>query len=269
MASFYDLTIGQQVEFHRILSNAGLSAEMVNGIIKTPSLAKKMLDALTLTLTLEQDKFAQYAHLLKSLDLQILELKELNKRMPKAMRVPDSWFNNLERDDEHVQSVQRLKFYFVVKDTIEETLAYNWKLIELTQPAIYHSGFSTSADRLRLDETARKYSKGIHLVEINLVDNWSPDEGRSVDQVRINAIKIGQKLAGVEAIAAYALQDPKLLQAQDGKNLPYCDLAGLQQGGGFGQVLGFYWDSSDRKACLDSWGSGSVDLGSAAPSVAA
>lgn len=154
-----------------------------------------------------------------------------------------------------------------MKDTLQETLAYSWELIESTQPAIYHSGFSTDADNLRLDETARKYAPGVHLVEINLVDNWDPENGRSVDQVRVNAAKNGQKLAGAEVLGAYALQDPELLHLQDGRGLPFCDLAGLRQGADFGQVPNFNWNSANRKAYLNSWNSDNVNRNYAAPSV--
>ena len=267
MASFFKLTIGQQTEFHRILSDAGFSKEMVEAIIANPSIASKVVKAVQDDLG--QDRFAKFVHLLRLTSRQAADLRKLNKKMNKDMRVPDSWLNNLETDDEHVQSLERLKVYFVVKDTLEETLAYNWKLIELTQPAIYHSGFSTNAANLRLGKTACDYAPGVHLIEINLVDNWEPKNGRSVDQVRHSALDKGQKLAGIEVLAAYALQDPKLLQSQDGENLPYCDLAGLQQGGGFGQAPGFRWGSSGREAYLGSWNSDDVYRGYAAPSVAA
>lgn len=46
MTSFYDLTIGQQVELHRILAAAGFTAEVVERIIKQPELAAMMIAAL-------------------------------------------------------------------------------------------------------------------------------------------------------------------------------------------------------------------------------
>jgi len=46
MASFYDLTIGQHIEFLRILTGAGLSAEDGKLVIDDPSQARKMINAL-------------------------------------------------------------------------------------------------------------------------------------------------------------------------------------------------------------------------------
>lgn len=272
MASFFKLTVGQQTEFNRILSDAGFSKEMVEAIIAKPSIASGIVKSVQAAQDdLAKDRFARFAHLLRPTSRQAADLCKLNEKMNKDMRVPDSWLDNLETDDEHVQSLERLKVYFVVKDTLKETLAYNWKLVGLTQPAIYHSGFSTNAANLRLDKTACDYAPGVHLITINLVDNWEPQNGRSVDQVRRSALATGQKLAGIEVLAAYALQDPRLLQSQDGKNLPYCNLAGLQQGDGFGQVLDlrFRWNSGYCKACLNSWFSCCVYRDCATPSVAA
>ncbi len=42
MASFYDITVGQQVEFMRVLASAGFTAEDVAHIIKKPGLASVM-----------------------------------------------------------------------------------------------------------------------------------------------------------------------------------------------------------------------------------
>lgn len=46
MASFYDLTIGQHIEFLRVLTGAGLSAEDGKSVIDDPSRAKVMIEAL-------------------------------------------------------------------------------------------------------------------------------------------------------------------------------------------------------------------------------
>jgi len=46
MASFYDITIGQQVEFQRVLAKAGFTDADIARIIKDPSVASKMYAAI-------------------------------------------------------------------------------------------------------------------------------------------------------------------------------------------------------------------------------
>jgi len=45
MASLYDITKGEDVEFYRVLSRAGVDAELARAIIKRPELAATMIDA--------------------------------------------------------------------------------------------------------------------------------------------------------------------------------------------------------------------------------
>ncbi len=188
-------------------------------------------------------------------------------QMSKDLQVPPSWIKALDTTTNHVQSVDALECFYVVRPTLEETRDFNQKLIELTQPAIQHSGKDDS--QLQLHESARDYDAGIYRIRINLVDNWSPDKERSVDEVRGNATAAGKLLAGMEAVGAYGLQHPKLLQAQDGKTLPYCDLAGLEQGDGSTRVpdFSFWWCSLGCEARFGSRRSDEVTTGRAAPSL--
>ena len=54
MASFFDTTIGQQVEFHRVLASAGFTDVDIARIIKEPSLASAMYEAMQPTVTAVQ-----------------------------------------------------------------------------------------------------------------------------------------------------------------------------------------------------------------------
>lgn len=54
MASFFDTTIGQQVEFHRVLASAGFTPKDVARIIKYPNLAVAMYVAIQPTVTVLQ-----------------------------------------------------------------------------------------------------------------------------------------------------------------------------------------------------------------------
>ncbi len=196
-------------------------------------------------------------------------LLRLNMQMPKGLQVPTSWIKSLDATTDHVQSVQDLECFYVVRSTLEETWNFNQKLIELTQPVTQDSGFCKDDSQLQLHKSAWGYTAGIYRVRINLVDNWSPDKERSVDDVRRNAATTGKLLAGIEAVGAYGLQDPALFQSQDGKTLPYCDLAGLQQGDGFAQVPDFslWWWSLGREARFGVRQSDEVTTGRSAPSL--
>ena len=163
-----------------------------------------------------------------------------------------------------MQGVEDLEVFYVQLGTLEATWAFNQELVRLTQPAIYDSGFvARDARSMRLHRTAHRYEPGIHRVWINLVDNWDPEKGRTVDAVRARTVR---ELAAVEAVGAYGLQDPRLYQSQDGVNLPYFDCAGLEQGDGFRHVPCSGWDEFDREVCFYSRSAGFVYRGYAAPS---
>lgn len=265
MASFFDVTLGKETEFRRVLADAGFTVEIVDMIIKTPSLARKMLD--TIQAHNPSDRFAWYAPLLRTLDEQKALLLKLNGRMPRLQRVPLSWFTNLGTKSDHIQTVEDLEFFFVVPGMLEETWYFNQRLIEFMQPSISVGTFDRDEKHLRLDPNAVTYKPGIHRVRINLVDNWLPGIERSVDVVRHRAATSGRKLAGIEAIGAYGLQDPKLLQSQNGETLPFCDLAGLQQGDSFSLAPSLQWKQNILEADFDVWESKVPDDGSAAPTI--
>ena len=174
----------------------------------------------------------------------------MNEQMDEAMRVPSEWLAGLNVTDDGHQTVEDLVIFFVVKDTLQETLAYNWELIKLTQPAVYRTSFSTNKHNLRLSPGAMVYEPGAHRIRISLVNYWPYKDGQTVNGVSKPVSVDNTKLAGVEAFAAYALQSPHLLQLQDGFNLPHCKLAGLQQGHLFNKVPFFYWDFISKRACL-------------------
>lgn len=172
--------------------------------------------------------FTAYASYLNPLADQLELLRKLNRRMPNELRLPEAWLD-INGTSDHVQGMEDLICLFVQLETPELTWAFNQELVRLTQPAVRDSGFARTAAYMRLHPLARRYAPGVHIVRINLVAHWEPLRGRSVDQVRQEMASAGQQLAGIEAIGAYALQDPWLYQLQDGEHLPFFDCAGLQQ----------------------------------------
>lgn len=265
MTRLFELPVGKNHAFLLALQNQGFTLEQAEDVIADPSKAKLLVDALRPAPSVRS--FAQFAHLLCPLDEQRDILESLNRQMPRALRVPSMRLATLGTASDHVQSVEDLEFFFVVLDTLEKTWSFNQKLIELTQPGIWDTGFGKGETQMRLDPNAIAFSPGIHRVRINLVDNWLPESARSVDQVRFHASERGKKLAGIEAIGACGLQNPKLFQVQDGETLPYCDLAGLQQGDGFARVPAFRWNRFSRGAHFGSWPSDRVSAYYAAPSL--
>ena len=135
--------------------------------------------------------YSRYSPYLHSLANQLELLRDLNRRMPKRLRVSDERFIQ-DTPTGHDQRVENLEFFFVVLDSPEQTWAYNQKLVELTQPVIWDSGFDRSTRSMRLHRTARRYEPGVHRIRINLVDNWDPQKGRTIDQVRDRAVAAGK-----------------------------------------------------------------------------
>lgn len=232
--------IARQNEVVKRVKNGGLS--MSDAL----SLTQAILDG---KLPTKKDNFPQFAHLLRPLSAQATELRSLNKKMPKGMRVPDCWFDEIDTDSDHIQMVEDLEFFLILplQGTLRAAIEYQLKLIELTQPGIWRSSdFNNEIVDAYLDETADKsmFEKcGIFRRRINLVSYWDPKNGSSVDQARQHASANGILLAGLAAIGAYAAQDPELYQKQDGENLPYFDIADLRSGNDDSLAFCSFWNS--------------------------
>ena len=255
--------VARQNEVIRRVKNGGLSMEAA--LRGTQSIIEgKSSDVVV-------DNFLQFAPLLRTLGEQQKTLKALNKKMPKSVRVPDSWIDTLDTNSDHVQMFESLETFFVVPTgTLKDTINFQVKLLELTQPAIYRSSnFDNEIDGAYLDDTADKsmYSTpGIYRVRINLAAYWDKKNANSVDNARNQAYASSINLAGLVAVGAYALQDPKLYQSQDGENLPYFDIAELRSGDGGSEAFCSFWYSDVRKAYFDSYGTGFVARDYARPS---
>lgn len=241
--------IARQNEVIRRVKNGGLSMEAA--LRGTQSIIEgKSSDVVV-------DNFLQFAPLLRTLGEQQKTLKALNEKMPKSMRVPDSWIDTLDTNSDHVQMFESLETLFVVPTgTLKDTIEFQVKLIELTQPAIYRStDFDNGIDGTYLDGTADKAmydTPGIYRVRINLAAYWNKKNGSSVDNTRKQASASGITLAGLVAVGAYALQDPKLYQSLDGVNLPYFDIAELRSGDGGSKAFCSDWCSVGREAYFSS-----------------
>lgn len=257
--------VARQNEVVKRVENGGLSIE--DALVGTQGILDRLYH-------LNKDivnNFAQYTCFLRPLSQQAVELRKLNEKMPSTMRVPDTWFTHLHTTSDHAQRVDNLEFFFIVpKGTLNEVLEYQLKLVELSQPGFWVAGCChPSRISLRLDATA--YTElferpGIYRCYINLVSYWYPSNSISVDQTREQAVSTDTKLAGLPAIGAYAAQNPKLYQSQDGENLPFFDIAELlldNKG-----ICGLYslWDRGNNKVYFYSDDSDDIDVRFARPS---
>jgi hypothetical protein len=188
--------------------------------------------------------YSMFDKYLCSLDDQLELLRCLNRRMPSKLKLDDSLLD-LDTSSAHVQGVDDLEHFYVSFPSLGATWAFNQKLIEFTQPYKVKVGFSRDKNSMKLNHLAYKFSPGVHRVRINLVDNWDPKLfGRSLDTVISRASRLGKKLAGIEILGAFALQDPKLFQSQSVysslyrdeprglETIPHLQMAGLHLNGG-------------------------------------
>jgi hypothetical protein len=255
---FYEISAGQLIEFQRILAEAGFAPREVDSIIKEPELAKRMLE---LVRDAQPDRYPQFTKYLYSLEKQKIELRYINKQMAKEMRVPNAWFDNLDTDDGgHVQTVESLNFFYIEPtESLKEIYEYNVEIIRITQPEVCDTKFIRDRKNLVRHKKAHIYSPGIHRINTNLFDFWSPNKGVSVDTVRKYSLCNDVWLGAVEAIGAYGSQDPLFIRSQDGSNThPYQDNAGLCQGEDLEEAPYFYWHPGLRKVNFSSYGTASV-----------
>jgi hypothetical protein len=131
----------------------------------------------------EDGRFDRYNHLLLSLDEQMELLRRYNTQY---------WDNRLTDDDfslvysgadlEHTQRVDDLNVLHVEFDSPEETVEMWWRVMVGEQPKNWRW------DELKLDPehlrvlgcNTKSYEPGIHLVRINLVAHWEPEDGRTI-----------------------------------------------------------------------------------------
>ena len=100
--------------------------------------------------------------------------------------------------------------------------------MEKTHPDIQYSLFFES-NQIHNDESGWLYAHpGIYVVNVNFFGNgWPINNSRSVFDERVDARTNGLKLAGSESLAAYAFNDPRMIELQMNAGLPFCYLAGL------------------------------------------
>ena len=151
MARLFDITAGQDHEIKLALQNAGVELEDYLWIKNDPELATKVAAILRAIQPVYPSRdYSRYNPYLLSLESQLELLWELNCKLPVGLKAPGTWWLDTDPTSDHVQSVEDLEIFFIVLDTLANTLAANWELIKLTQSRHWHSGFATDARSLQL-----------------------------------------------------------------------------------------------------------------------
>lgn len=271
--TFFSTTVGQDIEFKRVLADCGWTSKDIDKVIKHPSIASDMLLAVrgvvaTTSRPRRSSRFAQYKQHLNSLAEQKALLVAFNSQAG-DLAVPSRWLEVLSTSSRHTQSLENLEVFVVWCGTLERTLRYAMALMKFSQGKIWDSGFDKSVDRMRLHERAFAYDEvGVYRVRVNLVDNWNPEKSRSVrDVYDLAAAKPDHLMTSVEGVFAYALQKRELIRLQDGTNLPYTDCPGIQQGDGFAQAVYFSWHRINEEVYFGSYDAGDAYAYYSAPSL--
>ncbi|HSH31199.1 MAG TPA: hypothetical protein VK963_00860 [Candidatus Saccharimonadales bacterium] len=214
-------------EFKRLLAEAGLDADMAIEVLRQHSLASVMVGALKERLT---KPFARYTAMLVSPIDWLARLREYNAKY---------WGNKFAFEDfakaeaqlalvptGHVQGVDNIFGFHAQGDSLKETFEMWYKVYQGELPSTWRwPELKMNAKRLRLHKLARPYEPGIHLVNIDLVAHWEPEDRRTVEEVREQAKSSGEILAQLEVVSIYGVLT-RLFMEQDGENFPYSDMPG-------------------------------------------
>lgn len=242
MASFYDLSIGKEIEFKRILADAGLSTEMVEKVIRCPYLGRKMVDAID-----EPQQASPRS------PIPWTPVADYVYRIMARSQLRDWGFTQADADklsttmhDHHGQLMPT-----GVSIWLGKNLKFNWtemtawiedevKALEFT----FQDYFGPS--RLSFYPGSEVTGKRkLDVVDFDLATFWDSINGVIPGDVRSTR----QKWPGLEVLQLLAL-NPQVCVAMDGKTIPYMFAPGL--------VVDSdslpYFDRSDREVYVgDVW----------------
>lgn len=232
MTRLYDATLGQFMQLIRHLADDGnMTAEEVAAVLKDPSLANTMLDALRSRLTARGARFDEF---LLSCVAQLDRLREYNAKY---------WDNRFTDEDfaaidlqlgqvltnGHTQHLDNLISYHITFGSVQETLEMWMRVYKGEFPnAELWETLVFDEEHFRLHKLAATYEPNtITVVRVNLISHWEPKDGRTVEEVRAQAEAAGETLAQLELVSIWGILT-ELFQMQDGKDLPWADMAGTE-----------------------------------------
>jgi hypothetical protein len=244
MASLHDITVGQDIEFKRILASAGMDSEMIESVIHRPSLADGVVSYL------REQLAPSLPELFTSLEVQLANVRNWNK-----MR--DWGFTDADFDGLDLTPVERSGLVVDViavylpdegnTSGIQRTFEELWDIGSSIQPGKWrYESLKSDKKHLRLLDGI-EHTPGIRRVTLDLGANWDPKDGIRPMDVR------GPDSAHAEVLAA-AAHFPDWVQAMDGERVPYVWMPGYQAtipgDGAWRSVPYLGWGSGGRRVRL-------------------
>lgn len=238
MASFYDTTIGQQVEFHRVLASAGFTVGDIARIIKEPDLAATMYSSI------------QPKH-------QTPIPTDIVARVVRQL----AWYEEagIVVTDEQRQRILAQAGVFVPLSASDRPLvtgffgyapeAFNqvWSRVDL-------DGYTT--ERYFSQDLQIQFAPGMRptITEPRLV-HFDPNsyQGLSAESALKQAEKDKVRLAGIE-VAEMLFVEPEWALEWDGTDHPYPNCSGLQLGSDWSSVPYLIrWDDGRQLELHGRW----------------
>lgn len=173
-------------------------------------------------------KEQRYDSFLLSLYEQIRKLRDLNQKMPNDLRIDDFLIAQINDASSYIQKLTDLQSLVVVHNTLKDTIRYQIELLNMQ-----YSKYSFNVklrdedlDMFEFNDLADKHMKcpGVYITRTNILaySNSSRKHSEIEEDIRKNENLCG---GGIATIAAYALQDPRLLGRYFGRGqIPHnCD----------------------------------------------
>lgn len=248
-----------------------LQQQLLNGALSPSKIWKPLQDILEHTFSSDA-RLDRYSGMLVSPFDWLAQLHEYNAKYW-GNRFSEDVFDEAEEQlaflpHGHVQTISNIFGFHVEFGSLEETYEMWYKVYQGELPNAWRwPDLSVDAEHLSLHELARSYEPGIHLVNIDLVAHWEPEDGRSLIEVREQAKGTSEILAQLEVISIYGVLT-QLFMEQDGKNLPYLDMPGTVvtvPDDSWPYALCVFWSPFDREASLHADWIGSRSSEWAAP----
>lgn len=251
MASLHDVTVGQDIEFKRVLAKAGMDFDMVEAVIRKPQLADGMVEWLREQLNPPAPDLSE---LFVSLEDQLVNVRRWNEER--------GWgFTDADFDAVDVTSVKRsglvvdvIAVYLPHQGNtlgIQRTFEELWDIASSIQPDKWrYESLKSDKKHLRLLDGI-EHTPGIRRVTLDLGANWDTTNGIRPVDVR------GKDSVHAEALAA-AAHFPDWVQAMDGERVPYVWMPGyrvtLPGGEAWRGVPCLDWSRGGRGVKLDAYG---------------
>jgi|GEM_PF-5576765 hypothetical protein len=210
--TLFDLSYDQVNQLLSILSRSGFSYKLAQITLNNHVIAKRMISSIQLP----SERYERYSEGLRSMSQQVIELGRLNSELKPNLRIPSVWFNNICIDgDDNIQSVERLKAVFVIKDNPLDTLLYGMALID-AKVGLLHGNFnnpdSLKNKHFQNDSLFGVLEPGIYECYVNFVAGFDDAScSKPISRIRHDISAGKSRLAGAEILSVIASQKLYLL----------------------------------------------------------